>query len=100
MAAKTLAESLKSANDGRSVAENTDDKKRSRKSKPKPATTTNPPSRTNAAQMGFWIDRQAHKQLKLLGLQEERSIQSLGIEAINMLFAKYRLPEIADPNKD
>lgn len=57
------------------------------------------PSRVNTKHFGVYIDPVAHKQLKHLAVENSSSLQELGIEALNMLFAKYGMPEIATPNK-
>lgn len=42
------------------------------------------------------VEPEAAKQFKLLSVQEERTTQSMLIEAINDLFAKYGISRIAD----
>ena len=41
------------------------------------------------------MDPAAHKQLKMLAVELERSLQSLGVEAYNDLFQKHDKPRIA-----
>ena len=46
--------------------------------------------------MNVYVTREAHRQLRILALDERRSGQHLIVEALNLLFAKYDLPQIAD----
>ena len=55
-----------------------------------------PPSRQGRTAMNIYVSREAHRQLRILALDERRSGQLLIVEALNLLFAKYDLPQIAD----
>ena len=55
-----------------------------------------PPSRQGRTAINVYISPEAHRQLRILALDEKRSGQHLIVEAVNLLFAKYGLPQIAD----
>ncbi|MGE5388811.1 MAG: ribbon-helix-helix domain-containing protein [Hyphomicrobiales bacterium] len=57
--------------------------------------STRPPSREGKRVVSIYLEPEAWKQLRLLSLDLERSTQSLGEEAINLLFEKHRLNRIA-----
>ncbi|WP_419901152.1 ribbon-helix-helix domain-containing protein [Kiloniella sp.] len=56
-----------------------------------------PQTRQNSKGVLTQISSEGHKQLKRLSLDEEKTMQDLGVEAYNLLFAKYQIPEISDP---
>ncbi|HQT65833.1 MAG: hypothetical protein B7Z71_00475 [Acidocella sp. 21-58-7] len=56
------------------------------------------PIRRGKRAVTFWVNPEPHKQLKLLGVREERPAQDLMEEALNDLFAKYGMNRIARKN--
>ena len=54
-----------------------------------------PPSREGKRVLSIYLPPEAWKQLRLLSLNLETSAQTLGEEAINLLFEKHRLNRIA-----
>ena len=50
-----------------------------------------PPSRAGKRVLSIYLDPLAWKQLRQLALDMDTTTQALGEEAINLLFAKYRL---------
>lgn len=54
-----------------------------------------PPSREGKRVLSVYLKPEAWKQLKMLSLNLENSTQSLGEEAVNLLFEKHRLNRIA-----
>ena len=52
---------------------------------------TRPPSRVGKRVLSIYLDPLAWKQLRLLALENNTSTQALGEEAINLLFANYRI---------
>jgi hypothetical protein len=56
-----------------------------------PLQAKRPPSRAGKRVLSVYLDPIAWKQLRQLALDTETSTQSLGEEAINLLFAKHRL---------
>jgi len=60
-------------------------------SPPEPSVAKRPPSREGKRVLSIYLDPLAWKQLRQLALDNETSTQALGEEAVNMLFAKYRL---------
>ena len=61
---------------------------------PKPA-IRRPPSREGKRVLSIYLKPEAWKQLRMLSVNLERPIQSLGEEALNLLFEKHRLNRIA-----
>ena len=53
------------------------------------------PSRRGKKSWTLYVDPEAHDQLKLLSLQTRKSMQDLGVEALNLLFKVYDKPPIA-----
>lgn len=51
--------------------------------------------RTQLSGVVIYIDVEARKQLARLAIDEERTIQDLGVEAINLLFQLYEVRPIA-----
>lgn len=56
-----------------------------------------PPSRNGTAPVTVHISPEARKILRQLALDEDTSLQSLMVEAVNMLLAQRGKPEIAEP---
>ncbi len=54
------------------------------------------PSRLGRKAVTIYLETEAHQQLKMLALNEGRSVQALMVEATNDLFEKHRVPRIAD----
>ena len=54
------------------------------------------PSRRGRKALTVYLDPAAHRQLRLLGLEQGRSGQDLALEALNDLFRKNGKPPIAD----
>ncbi len=61
---------------------------------PKP-TAAVPPSRQGKKMISGHFDKDVHRQLKMLALEKETSIQSLLSEALNALFERNNKPPIA-----
>ena len=61
---------------------------------PKP-TATVPPSRQGKKMISGHFDKDVHRQLKMLALERDTSIQSLLSEALNALFERNNKPPIA-----
>ncbi len=56
-----------------------------------------PPSRNGTAPVTVHISPEARKILRQMALDEDTSLQSLMVEAVNMLLAQRGKPEIAEP---
>lgn len=56
-----------------------------------------PPSRTGKRQVAAYFPVPVQRQLKLLTVENDTTVQNLLAEALNDLFAKYGKPEIAPP---
>lgn len=54
-----------------------------------------PPSRTGLRAITCYVKPEAHKQLRMLGLEKGASVQDLMTEALNDLFRKYERTRIA-----
>ena len=54
------------------------------------------PSRRGRRAVTFYTTPEAHKQLRLLSVELDRSVQALGIEALNALFAQHGKAQIAE----
>ena len=54
------------------------------------------PSRRGRKAVTIYLDTAAHRQLRMLALEQDSSVQHLAIEAFNDLFQKHRKPRIAD----
>ena len=63
--------------------------------KPSVKSKTRPPSREGKRVLSVYLTPEAWKQLRMLSLNLESSTQSLGEEAINLLFEKHQLNRIA-----
>ena len=46
--------------------------------------------------MTIYLDTAAHRQLRMLALEQNRSVQDLAVEVLNDLFQKHGKPRIAD----
>ena len=57
--------------------------------------TRRPPSREGKRVLSIYLKPEAWKQLRMLSVNLERPSQSLGEEALNLLFEKHRLNRIA-----
>lgn len=53
------------------------------------------PSRTGRAQVVCFVDRRTKRQLDRMAFEQERSLQSLTLEALDLLFQAHKLPRIA-----
>jgi hypothetical protein len=62
---------------------------------PAPAKGKRPPSREGKRVLSIYLKPEAWKQLRMMSLNLESSTQTLGEEAINLLFEKHRLNRIA-----
>ena len=56
-----------------------------------------PPSRAGKRQVAAYFPVPVQRQLKLLTVENDTTVQNLLAEALNDLFAKYGKPEIAPP---
>ncbi len=61
---------------------------------PKPAAMV-PPSRQGKKMISGHFDKDVHRQLKMLALEQETSIQALLSQALNALFERNDMPPIA-----
>ena len=61
-----------------------------------PAKTPTPPSREGKVHIGVWCSTDYKKSLRIIQSGEDRSIQSLLIEALNDLFRKHNVPSYGD----
>ena len=61
------------------------------------AQTKQPPSRNGKRQVAAYFPVPVQRQLKLLTVEHDTTVQNLLAEALNDLFAKYGKPEIAPP---
>ncbi len=61
---------------------------------PKP-TTMVPPSRQGKKMISGHFDKDVHRQLKVLALEKDTSIQNLLSQALNALFERNNMPPIA-----
>ena len=59
------------------------------------ASSKQPPSRAGKKGVTFYLKPDAMKQLRSIGLEEEKSLQALMIEATNMFFRSRGQKEIA-----
>ena len=62
---------------------------------PKPTTAVVPPSRQGKKMISGHFDKDVHRQLKMLALEKDTSIQGLLSEALNALFERNNKPPIA-----
>ena len=54
------------------------------------------PSRRGRKAVTIYLDTAAHRQLRMLALEQNRSVQDLAVEVLNDLFQKHGKPRIAD----
>ena len=55
------------------------------------------PSRRKRSQIAAYFPPEVHRQLRILGAEEDKTIQALLGEALDLLFHEYRKPTIAKP---
>ena len=60
---------------------------------PGPAQARRPPSRRGLRSVAVYLPPEAHKQLRLLAVNQDRSLQDLAIEALDDLFQKHGNPD-------
>lgn len=60
-----------------------------------PAPVARPPSRAGLKAVTVYVDPAAHRQLRMLAIETDRSAQALLVEAVNDLFQKHGKPGIA-----
>ena len=60
-----------------------------------PIQEVRPPSRAGKRQIAAYFPLPVQKQLKLMAVEKDTTVQNLLSEALNDLFAKYGRPEIA-----
>ena len=65
----------------------------------KASTAKGKPLKERAKQMICYVNPRAHKQLKQLALSEDKQLNGLLVEAINLLFRSRQLPQIAEPDE-
>lgn len=58
-------------------------------------TKSTPPARQNMVHVGGYFSPEVRKMVKQLALEEDKTVQALIGEALNMLFAAHGKPEIA-----
>ena len=63
--------------------------------KPDPVQSRRPPSRRGLKSVAVYLPPEAHRQLRQLSLDEDRSLQELAVEAFDDLFQKRGKPRIA-----
>lgn len=80
--------SLFSVKPSEATADSTEETKANEQTEKRPA---RPPSRVGKRVLSIYLDPLAWKQLRLLALENNTSTQALGEEAINLLFANYRI---------
>ena len=68
-----------------------------RRANRRPAQAKQAPSRNGKRQVAAYFPIPVQKQLKLLMVEHDTTVQNLLAEALNDLFAKYGKPEIAPP---
>jgi Antitoxin-like ribbon-helix-helix len=54
-----------------------------------------PPSRAGKRVLSIYLTPEAWKQLRMLAIDTQQSTQTLGEDAVNLLFEKHRLNRIA-----
>ena len=54
------------------------------------------PSRRGRKAVTIYLDTVAHRQLRMLALEHDRSVQAIAVEALNDVFQKYGKARIAD----
>jgi hypothetical protein len=63
---------------------------------PAPRKSSVTPARVNKKQVAFFVDRETKRQLDRLALDEDRNLQSVMLEACNLLFQSRGLARIAE----
>lgn len=58
------------------------------------------PLKERSKQMVVYINPEAHKQLRQLAASEERLLNDLTVEALNLLFKARQLPQVAAPSEE
>jgi hypothetical protein len=53
------------------------------------------PSRAGTKPITLHLNEETRRQLKALAGEQGRTVESIGAEAFNLLFARYRKPEVA-----
>ena len=61
-----------------------------------PSTSERAPSRRGRRAVTVYTTPEAHRQLRMLSIELDRSVQSLGIDALNGLFAQHGKAQIAE----
>jgi hypothetical protein len=64
-----------------------------------PAGQGRPPSRAGRKGVAFWVDPDAGRQLRILAATEDRTVQSLMEEALDLLFQKRGRYRLASPTE-
>ena len=54
------------------------------------------PSRRGRKAVTIYLDTAAHRQLRMLAIEQDSAVQHLAVEAVNDLFQKHGKPRIAD----
>jgi hypothetical protein len=62
---------------------------------PSPAERRPQPSRIGTKPITVHLNEESRRQLKALAGEEGRTVESMVAEALNLLFARYRKPEVA-----
>ena len=57
------------------------------------------PSRTGRRAFTIYLAADVHKQLRILGIETDRTMQQMGVDAINAFFTNHGLPAIADTRR-
>ncbi|WMS45377.1 hypothetical protein RDV64_23785 (plasmid) [Acuticoccus sp. MNP-M23] len=61
----------------------------------RPVSQHHRPSRADKAQIAAFFPPEVRKQLKLIAVEQDKTVQQLMGEALNLLFAQYQRAEIA-----
>ncbi len=62
---------------------------------PAPTVRKTQPGREGTKPITLHLNEETRRQLKALAAEEGRTVESMGAEAFNLLFARYRKPEVA-----
>jgi hypothetical protein len=62
---------------------------------PIPKVRKTQPGREGTKPITLHLNEETRRQLKALAAEEGRTVESMGAEAFNLLFARYRKPEVA-----
>ena len=72
------------------------DKRAQAKPEPLQATQADrPPARQGRKAITVWVEPEAWQQIRLLGFEQDKSVQTLMVEAINLLLSEQGKPPIA-----